>query len=97
MKILITGGTGMLGSAFEGENIIKTNSREFDLTNLTDALNMLRKYQPTHVIHLAAKVGGLGANMKNKADFYRDNKGICLLKKANVIVEQKKLDFSADL
>mgnify|MGYP001265577243 CR=1 FL=1 len=73
MKILITGGTGMLGSAFEGENIIKTNSREFDLTNLTDALNMLRKYQPTHVIHLAAKVGGLGANMKNKADFYRDN------------------------
>ena len=27
------------------------------------------------------------------SDFYRDNKGICLLKKANVIVEQKKLDF----
>ena len=63
----------MLGSAFEGENIVKTNSREFDLTNLTDALNMLRKYHPTHVIHLAAKVGGIKANMQNMADFYRDN------------------------
>jgi GDP-L-fucose synthase len=31
------------------------------------------KYKPTHVIHLAAKVGGLFANMKYKADFYRDN------------------------
>jgi len=63
----------MLGSAFEGENIIKTNSREFNLTNFTETLNMFRKYQPTHVIHLAAKVGGIGANTDNMADFYRDN------------------------
>jgi len=72
-KILITGGSGMLGSAFEGANILKTNSREFDLTNLTDALNMLQKYRPSHVIHLAAKVGGIKANMQSMADFYRDN------------------------
>jgi GDP-L-fucose synthase len=72
-KVLITGGSGMLGSAFEGENIIKTNSREFNLTNFTEALNMFRKYQPTHVIHLAAKVGGVKANTDNMADFYRDN------------------------
>ena len=31
------------------------------------------KYQPTHVIHLAAKVGGLFANMKYKVEFWRDN------------------------
>ena len=31
------------------------------------------KYQPTHVLHLAACVGGLFKNMRQKADFYRDN------------------------
>lgn len=31
------------------------------------------KYQPTHVLHLAAFVGGLFKNMRQKADFYRDN------------------------
>ncbi len=34
---------------------------------------MFEKYKPTHVIHLAAKVGGLFANMNYKLDFYRDN------------------------
>ena len=73
MSILITGGSGMLGSAFEDENIIKTNSREFNLTNFTETLNMFRKHKPTHVIHLAARVGGIKANTDNIADFYRDN------------------------
>jgi GDP-L-fucose synthase len=34
---------------------------------------MFEKYKPTHVIHLAAMVGGLFANIKYKADFYRRN------------------------
>jgi|AntAceMinimDraft_1070359.scaffolds.fasta_scaffold26891_4 hypothetical protein len=44
--------------------------------NLTDAAEtaaIFDKYQPTHVIHLAAQVGGLFANMKHKVQFWRNN------------------------
>ena len=34
---------------------------------------IFEKHQPTHVVHLAAFVGGLFKNMRQKADFYRDN------------------------
>lgn len=34
---------------------------------------IFEKYKPTHVIHLAALVGGLFKNMKYKLDFLRDN------------------------
>ena len=37
---------------------------------------IFEKYQPTHVIHLAARVGGLFANMKYKVEFWRENVAI---------------------
>jgi GDP-L-fucose synthase len=37
---------------------------------------IFEKYKPTHVLHLAACVGGLFKNMRQKADFYRDNTSI---------------------
>jgi hypothetical protein len=44
--------------------------------NLTDPVEtaaIFEKYQPTHVIHLAAQVGGLFANLKHKVQFWRNN------------------------
>ena len=75
-RILVTGGTGMVGSAFRDTHkyeFIKVGSRKFDLKNFTDALNLIGKYRPDYVIHLAAKVGGVKGNTEFMGDFYRDN------------------------
>lgn len=45
----------------------------YDLTNFDDTLNLFEETQPTHVIHTAAKVGGLGANLSHMGEFYHDN------------------------
>jgi len=71
MVKLITGGTGLIGSAFkEG---IKIGSREYNLIDPNSTQHMFDYYQPDVVIHTAAKVGGVGANMEYPADFYYDN------------------------
>jgi GDP-L-fucose synthase len=62
-------GTG----ALENESWIYLNSKEGDLRNRADTEKIFAKYQPTHVIHLAAKVGGLFANMAQKVEFFREN------------------------
>lgn len=70
-KILITGGTGLIGSAFkEGKRV---GSSHCDLTSKIQTEKMMNYYKPEVVIHTAAKVGGIGANMKYPADFYYDN------------------------
>ena len=78
--ILITGGTGMLGQAFEnsleGREIIKVGTSQWDLTRYDDALAMFETIRPTACIHLAARVGGVKANTDNMADFCTDNLSI---------------------
>jgi GDP-L-fucose synthase len=70
-KILITGGTGLIGSAFKkGE---KFGSKDYDLRSQTEVDSMLKSSRPDVVIHAAAKVGGIGANMQYPANFYYDN------------------------
>lgn len=70
MKKLITGGTGLIGSAFDtGEKL----SSIVDLREFKYVDSFIRSTKPEVVIHAAAKVGGLGANMKYPADFYDDN------------------------
>lgn len=49
------------------------SSKHFDLREKIDANKAFSIYSPKAVIHLAAKVGGLGANMSQMADFYTDN------------------------
>jgi GDP-L-fucose synthase len=75
-KILVTGGTGMIGNALQevlGDAGIFLSSKECDLTNYDKTLQVFKKYNPSYVIHLAAKVGGVVANMSYLGDFFREN------------------------
>lgn len=80
--ILVTGGTGLVGKAIE--NVVKTNtladekwiflsSKDADLTDTLQTEELFQKHKPTHVIHLAAMVGGLFRNLKYNLDFLRNN------------------------
>lgn len=86
--ILVTGGSGLVGKAVhhvvnndtdvrfaksEDETWIFLNSKDGDLRNMEATKQIFQKYKPTHVLHLAAMVGGLFRNMKYKAEMYRDN------------------------
>ena len=73
--IMVTGGSGLVGSAIksysesdprDGETWIFLSSKDGDLRDRKETDAIFDKYKPTHVIHLAAKVGGLFANMKQK-------------------------------
>tara|TARA_R110000787_G_C13437530_1_gene446074 strand:+ start:3826 stop:4764 length:939 start_codon:yes stop_codon:yes gene_type:complete len=76
-RILVTGGTGMVGSRFNYSSteyeFILVGSRDYDLTNPTDTQSMIRDTTPSAIIHLAAHVGGVKGNTDYVADFYRDN------------------------
>jgi GDP-L-fucose synthase len=71
-KILITGGNGLVGSEFIGEQYFKPTSKEYNLINRDDANRLLLKGFDG-VIHCAAKVGGVGGNMNYKGEFFYDN------------------------
>ena len=74
-EILITGGSGMVGNAFKRiiPNAIYISSKVYDLRSHFETGRMFANYKPKYVIHLAAKVGGIKANMENLGDFYTDN------------------------
>jgi len=55
------------------ETWIFLSSKDCDLLSMDKTRELFRKHQPTHVIHLAAKVGGLYANQSQKVEFYREN------------------------
>ncbi|XP_005093336.1 GDP-L-fucose synthase [Aplysia californica] len=81
--ILVTGGTGLVGKGIEAavekegkradEKWIFACSKDADLTDRAATEAMFEKYKPTHVIHLAALVGGLFRNLNNNLDFLRTN------------------------
>jgi len=74
-KILITGGTGMVGTALRKTlpNMVFHSSKDFDLRDPSEAKRMMDKHSPNAVIHLAAKVGGVKGNTDYVADYYSDN------------------------
>eukprot|EP00919_Chromeraceae_sp_WS-2016_P033756 GHVR01079853.1.p1 GENE.GHVR01079853.1~~GHVR01079853.1.p1 ORF type:complete len:318 (-),score=46.50 GHVR01079853.1:138-1091(-) len=82
-RILVTGGSGLLGYALQ-KHVMETaelngnewtflSSKEGNLINKEECNKIFKKYSPTHVIHLAARVGGLFANLNNNLGFFRDN------------------------
>ena len=71
MGLLVTGGTGLVGSAIKAD--IKINSKDVDLRDPHKTNAVFKKINPTHVIHCAGRVGGLGGNMNAKGEFYYDN------------------------
>ena len=79
MKILVTGGTGLVGfglqqiNEYYDDEFIFIGSKDCDLTQLSETREIFNKYQPDYVIHLAAYVGGLFKNMNFKVDMYEKN------------------------
>ncbi|XP_031158318.1 GDP-L-fucose synthase-like [Sander lucioperca] len=84
MRVLVTGGSGLVGKAIEhvvqqeggkleGEEWIFLSSKDADLVDVGQTRAVFEKYRPTHVIHLAAKVGGLYLHMRDNLHFLRDN------------------------
>ncbi len=80
--MLVTGGTGLVGKAIEAvvtreaktnESWIFLSSKDGDLRDRAATRAIFEQHRPTHVIHLAALVGGLFRNMKYKVEFYREN------------------------
>ena len=70
-EVLITGGTGLVGSAISQG--IKLSSKDADLKDWNQTLDIFNKYKPKKVIHCAGRVGGLGGNMNYKGEFFYDN------------------------
>jgi GDP-L-fucose synthase len=90
-RVLVTGGAGFLGrqvvtrlrDAGVGELILPRRS-EFDLTEQESVRELFRESRPDFVIHLAAEVGGIGANRENPGRFFYANAmmGILLIEEA---------------
>uniref|UniRef100_H2YSC4 GDP-L-fucose synthase n=1 Tax=Ciona savignyi TaxID=51511 RepID=H2YSC4_CIOSA len=81
--VLVTGGSGLVGKAIKyvvengsgckNEKWVFASSKDGDLTDRASTEAMFLKYKPTHVIHLAAKVGGLFGNLSANLEFLRKN------------------------
>lgn len=81
--VLVTGGSGLVGQAIKemiyekerriDEKWIFISSKDADLSHKAETKALFEKHMPTHVIHLAAMVGGLFKNLAFNLDFLRKN------------------------
>ncbi len=79
-RLMVTGGAGFLGQyvvqalrARGCEHIFVPRSREYDLRRMDDVTRSLEWARPEVVIHLAARVGGIGHNRLHPAEHFYDN------------------------
>ncbi|MFH1420186.1 MAG: GDP-L-fucose synthase [Planctomycetota bacterium] len=99
-RIVVTGGVGFLGRHVQAElrnrgadetRILVPLRAEFDLTRREDVERMYAEMRPTVVIHLAAEVGGIGANRENPGRFFYANMamGLHLIEHARIVGIEK--------
>jgi GDP-L-fucose synthase len=79
-RVLVTGGNGFLGRhiverlrKYSGIEIFIPTRSQYDLVEAADVKRLLSDMRPELVIHLAAVVGGIGANQKNPGKFFYEN------------------------
>jgi GDP-L-fucose synthase len=79
VRTLVTGGGGFLGSHLverleaDGHDVFAARRRDFDLTRWDDAERLFEESSPERVFHLAAEVGGIGANLANPGRYWYAN------------------------
>ena len=79
-RIVVTGGAGFLGSFVVealrtrgAREIFIPRSKDYDLVKMDAVRSLYREARPTLVLHLAARVGGIGANRDNPGRFFYEN------------------------
>ena len=92
-RVMVTGGAGFLGSrvvdrlhAEGASDVFVPRSRDYDLRDREDIRRALVDGRPELIIHLAAVVGGIGANRENPGRFFYENAimGIELMEQARL-------------
>ncbi len=92
-RFVVTGGAGFLGSfvldklaARGAGNVLVPRIEDYDLTEITDIRRMYDDMRPDVVIHLAAVVGGIGANREHPGEFFYKNlmMGVQLIEEARL-------------
>ena len=74
MRILVTGGDGLVGKSLR--KILTADyitHNDFDLTHESDVRDMFKEFRPDRVIHLAARVGGIIDNLSHQAEYFDQN------------------------
>ena len=95
MKILITGGSGFIGSNLDGD--VKLSSNNCDLTNYDETIECFRKHSPEIILNCAAYHGNYQNMFKNPAEMFSNNMliNINVMRAAKEIGVKKLLSFSS--
>jgi len=92
-RVVVTGGAGFLGGFVTGglktrgcEDILVPGIEDYDLVEVGDIVRMYEEMKPDVVIHLAAVVGGIGANREHPGEFFYKNlmMGVQLIEQARL-------------